>query len=269
MREREQRLLRQLRPDVRQALTLARRLTGHHLTIRRVHELGGGIHGALVRPQSPDQPYAIQYARGQEPALEQIIVHEVGHLTRLYAVPKEERLSPVMTPQHRRRALHQLMPELAGLMARGASPATIAELFDRWVEELVTQLANYPADLRIERWGSAQFPALRPVQERALTAEVQRGFPLLTPRAQVGTPPTVYQAKMGMNAAEAYNAAELLGRPNLFAPYRRRGFEEIASQLNRLVFEAADEGHRSDMRASEVWAQVLGVPGWFGWEAYQ
>ena len=201
--------------------------------------------------------------------LDHIIAHEVGHLTGLYAVPEAERLAGVVTEGTRLEAFDRLWDELGRFAADGVPARVVVRAFDEWLAEIGTLLANYPAHLRIEQWLSAQFPGLRPVQERALTQEVQRGYPLLTPRARSGIAPTVYRAKMAMNAAEALHAAESLRRPALFGPYRRHGFEDVAGDLIGLVFQDADEGHRSDMQASAAWAELLGVVGWFRWEPYQ
>src|SRR5437867_642486 len=109
----QERLLRKLSPAAREALTLARRLTGQELRIRGVSSLPGSVRGRLVRPDADSARYEIQYLRRHEALLDHLVAHEVGHLVRLYAVPEAERLAAQVSPETRRRALSQLLPELA------------------------------------------------------------------------------------------------------------------------------------------------------------
>lgn len=265
----KERLIRQLPAEVRQALQLAQRLTGRAPVLKWVDSLPHETRAMLVRPTIANRPYEIHVVKGEERVLPHLIVHEVGHLVRLHQVPEEERLIAAVTPEARRRAFAQLEPELEGLVRRGLPAAVLREVVDVWQHSLATQLANFPADLRIEAWINARFPRLLGVQWRALSSEVERSFPLFDPRVIALTPPTVYRATMEMNAAQAVQVAELFRRPDLVVPFAQHGLEEPGRRLVELALSPADEGHRSDMAATNVWAEALGVTGWFEWRPFQ
>lgn len=219
----------------------------------------------LVHPETPDKPYEIHFARGQERVLEHLVVHEVGHLVRLYQVPEAERLRPALTPACRQGAAAQIIAELDQVVEYGLPEQVLPDVFEVWHHGVCIQVANFPADLRIEAWIHQQFPGLRLVQRRSLIEEVQRSFPLFHPDVVRFTPPTVHRATMAMNAAQAYQVAELYNRPGLVEPFERHGFSAIGRRLLALALGPEYQGHRSDMHAANVWARELGLSGWFEW----
>lgn len=256
-------------PEVQQAFQLARRLTGREPTVSRVASLPGDSRAMLARPTGPHKPFEIRYARGQERHLPHLIAHEVGHIVRLYQVPESERLMPALTREVRQRAAEQLAPHLVELMRLGLPEESLPEIFDVWLQGVGTQLANFPADLRIEAWIHDRFPGLRRIQERSLVEEVFRAYPSLQPQVARFTPARVYWPTMAMNAAQAYQVAQLYHRPELMEPFERSGFADVGGYLANLALEPADEGHRSDMAAVNRWAQELRLTGWFDWAPYQ
>lgn len=264
----KERLHGQLGPEVQQAFQLARKLTGREPILRREPALPGDTRAMLVRPKFPHRPYEIRYARGQERYLPHLIAHEVGHLVRLYRVPEAERLMPALTRESRRRAAEELAPDLVEMMRLGMTEHTLPELFDIWLQGVGTQLANFPADLRIEAWIHERFPGLRPIQERSLVEEVHRAYPSLQPQVARLTPPRVYWPTMAMNAAQAYQVARLYNRLELMAPFEQRGFADVGGYLAHLALGPHDQGHRSDMAAVNTWANELRLAGWFEWAPY-
>lgn len=121
-------------------------------------------------------------------------------------------------------------------------------------------------------WIYETFTGLHRIQKRSLVEEVQRALPFFRSEVVRFTPPTVYRATMAMNAAQAYFIADLYAAPALMEPFDRHGFGEIGRQLARSVLEtdaeSKDEGHRSDMRVVNEWANELGLAGWFEWRFY-
>ena len=263
-----ERLARQLGPEVRQVLDLARRLTGKEPILKRVPRLPNDARAMLVRPETSRNPHEIHFVRGEERVIGHLIAHEVGHLVRLYQVPEDERLMPAVTPDSRRRAAEQILPELASLLYRGVPEDALVELFDPWYQSLCTQLASFPADLRIEAWIRERFSALRRVQQRSLLEEAGRALPLLQPEAAALTPPTIYRANMAMNAAQAWQIAEFYSAPSIMEPFERHGFSSVGKRLAHMVLDRNDEGHRSDMQAVNEWADELRLSGWFEWQPY-
>jgi hypothetical protein len=262
-----ERLARQLGPDGKQALQLARRLAGRDPVLKRVPSIAGDCRAMLIRPRQPKRPYEIHVARGQERVLDHLVAHEVGHLARLHRVPAEERLFAVAAADNRRHAVEQIAPEIATLLVRGLPEHAIVELFDIWYRGVCTQLTSFPADLRIEQWIHDRFPGIRSIQRRSLTEEVYRAMPSFLPEVVAFTPPTIYRATMAMNAAQAHHVAELYGLPDLRLPFDIAGYSGAASRLIHLALGSEDQGHRSDMAATNAWADDLHLNGWIGWHA--
>jgi len=59
-------------------------------------------------------------------------------------------------------------------------------------------------------------------------------------------------------AAQAYHVARLVNRPELMEPFKRHELADAGEKLARMVFEAPDQGHRSDIPAANRWAEELG-----------
>jgi len=74
---------------------------------------------------------------------------------------------------------------------------------------------------------------------------------------------------MAMNAAQAWQVANLYKRPELLQPFQEHGFLDAGRSLAHLVFDAPDERHRSDMEAVKGWARELNLEGWFEWNMYE
>ncbi len=220
----------------------------------------------LIRPLQPKRPYEIHFARGQERVLDHLVAHEVGHVVRLHQVPEEERLFAVAMAENRRRAAHQIAPEMVARLGRTVPQELLPDLFDLWFRGVCTQLTSFPADLRIEQWIHDRFAGIREIQRRSLIHEVHRSFPGFAPEVIALTPPTIFRATMTMNAAQAYHVAELYALPELMLPFDVNEYAVVGTHLAQMVFDAPDEGHRSDMAATSAWAEEVNLVGWIDWQ---
>jgi hypothetical protein len=243
----------QLSTDAQRALRLATRLAGKQPIITRVPTIAGEARARLIRPLQAKRPYEIEFARGQERVLDHLVAHEVGHIERLHRVPEEERLFAVATAQNRRRAAEQIAPEILARLGRSVPDELLMGFFEIWYQGVCTQLASFPADLRIEQWVHDSYPGIRELQRRSLIQEVHRSFPGFAPEVIALTPPTIFRATMD-------------GMPELVAPFEAHEFAAMGSYLSERVFGAADEGHRSDMAATNDWAQAVTLAGWITWQ---
>lgn len=267
----KERLSRQLHPNVQQALREAQRIAGKAPIVKAVETLPHGTNALLKRPAIPGRAYEIHYLRRQERLVDHLIVHEIGHIVRLHRAPDAERLQAAVTPATREYVALQLLDDAVPLLNAGLSPEQVANVIADWHESLATQLANFPADLRIEQWMHDRFPRLRATQERSLVEEVGRSYPLLQPAVAALTPSRVYWPTMAMNAAQAWHVSTLYRRPGLLTPFAQTNERLVVAgeHLARVVFDAPDRGHRSDMEATERWMGELNLQGWFEWQPYQ
>jgi hypothetical protein len=97
--------------------------------------------------------------------------------------------------------------------------------------------------------------------------EVDRNAPAFTPEVVALTPPTIYEATMAMNATQALHVAQLydVGQ-DLLAQFALAGYGAKAKRLMELALDPADEGHRSDIVATNAWAEDVHTSGLIAWE---
>ena len=50
---------------------------------------------------------------------------------------------------------------------------------------------------------------------------------------------------------------------------RNAALTGLGEMLARNVLDGPDQGHRSDMAATNRWAEELGLTGWFKWQTFQ
>jgi len=265
-------LRHQLHPDTQKAVKLAQRACGKEPIIKQVDDLPHNTRAVLLRPFVPYRPYQIHYRRGEEWVLDHLITHELGHIIRLHRVPEAERLAAFVSLECRVRAARQLAAagEFIPLLAQGMSPDTVEEMMSDWHEALAIQVANGPVDLRIEQWIYDRFPGLRRVQERSLSEEVRRGYDAFHPLVRQMVPASIYWPTLAMNAAQAVHVSQLFPqRRDLLGPFNTQKLTQAGEHLMKLVLDIPDEGHRSDMAATNRWAEELGLTGWFAWQPFE
>jgi hypothetical protein len=98
-----------------------------------------------------------------------------------------------------------------------------------------------------------------------LQSQVQQNVPCLNAEVDKMSPADVVKASRAMNAADAFQAAELVGIPPLAIPYQAAGFEALARELiaiTRAVPTTADP----DREIVDSWAEKLGLSRWYVWK---
>ena len=132
------------------------------------------------------------------------------------------------------------------------------------IQDILRQVSNYPADIRIEEWMFDQFPEMRCAQRAALVQQLKKNELVLVPRVESISARTVYQANVAINCAFAQLLALLLGEPASLDPYPNQSREE-ARKLLREVAAQRDPSHLGDVAISKKWSEILGLSGWFRW----
>ena len=73
------------------------------------------------------------------------------------------------------------------------------------------------------------------------------------------------KASRAMNAAYAFQAAELAGIPTLAFPYQAAGFEALAKELIAIT-RAEPATADPDREIVDGWAEKLGLSCWYVWK---
>jgi hypothetical protein len=201
--------------------------------------------------------------------LDHLVAHECGHIKRFAESRPEERVVPVIAAGHRASAARQLLPELSRLVESGVPERAIADILPMWLGGILTQVADTPSDIWIERWLWREHPLLRARQVESLREQVKNGTLALRPVIAAFTPEPVWRASNSMNYALARTTSALVGRPDLIEPYWGTPAQKLGEELLEIVEARGDAGLAGDRAVSDRWAETLGVREWFDWRALE
>lgn len=194
-----------------------------------------------------------------------LVAHECGHIIRLYSVPEAFRVVPVTTTEHRAGLAKEGSQLLARLHRAGMPESALGRLLNMWLEGIVRQVWNFPADMRIERWLKGNYPGLASLQETALRGQVEENQRTLPNSIKEMTPAKVYHASNVMNSAYARYISRLLESRQVFSVYRRSDFGDAGRRLADEIWDSEDRGYFSDVEDATRWAEILGIEEWFEW----
>ncbi len=255
----------QLLPTTRGLLNEAQELVGTAIELWPVPALANDARAQLHLPRGGRQEIVILYSERYQEHLDHLIAHELGHLRRLWLAPPEERLVPISTRATREQAARDLREDLQQLIRSGVPDNLAIGLCPVWVEGLISQLTNTPADLRIERQIRDQYPELRATQVRALFDQTRGLRRTLSFEVARLTPATIHEAALLMNYVLVREIAHLYGRRDLLRPFARFTNRNLAEKLYEMATSAPDEGHAGDRKVIELYAERLGIGRWFAW----
>ena len=118
---------------------------------------------AALKMARKDMPsHLIYYKNEHDEIINHLIVHECGHIFRIFKCPENQRLMPYSDPQMKYNALKTIENEIMAL-TDSLSEDQIAHLIDIWYNGLIHQVTNLPLDICGR--GYDQFPALTPSVE--------------------------------------------------------------------------------------------------------
>lgn len=257
--EREHRQLETLMPVTRLLLDWVEETTGRHVAIEADQSIRSRGRALFVASDKDPSRHLVKYDPLYESTVDALIAHECGHIAMIAAAGMQA-LVPVVTELSRRRALHQLEPELSDLARRGLPVDVIAEIFPTWLSGTVSQLVDTPADISIESWLRHEWPALHEVQERSLRDQARTYALTLDERVRRLTPPAIWRSSVRMNGRLVQTVANLLNDQRLVAPWKRQGLHEPGGSSGGLMPLASAHAMTS------AWEKELGIGNWFEWK---
>lgn len=93
--------------------------------------------------------HLIYYKTEHDEIINHLIVHECGHLFRIFKCPENQRLMPYSDRQMKLKSLKQIEKEIIALKPV-LSEEQIVHVINLWYEGLIRQVTNLPPDIMIE-----------------------------------------------------------------------------------------------------------------------
>ena len=216
---------------------------------------------ATLRPATPEhQAHLIAY-RDADEASSYHVAFEAALLLRIVQVPPEQRVNLTEKREAREKVVAQVERQFKGRL--GLAQARQAGV--RFYDGLMVQLRSMGPGLWADRWLFEQVPELRGLQATVLQSQVQQNEPCLNAEVDKMSPAEVVKASRAMNAAYAFQAAELVGIPPLAIPYQAAGFEALAKELIAIT-RAEPATADPDREIVDRWTEKLGLTRWYVWK---
>jgi hypothetical protein len=219
----------------------------------------------MARKNMPS--HLIFFKREHDEIINHLIVHECGHLFRIFKCPENRRLMPYSDQQTRRKALKQIESEIMALTSF-LSEDKIAQVINLWYDGLIRQVTNFPPDIMIEKWIHDQYPALRPLQLKSLKKQHAESIAGMTETVRRITPPTILFASNVMNYAFFRILGLHIGQ-NFVREYSATSYLSKGKELASITEKDYEDSHEGDNLMINKWAAFLYISEWFQWQGFE
>ncbi len=242
-----------------------RRVTGKGIEFIQKENLS--TYAALKMARKNMPAHLIYYKKEHDELINHLIVHECGHLFRIFKCPENQRLMPYSDQQIKYEALKQIENEITAL-ANVLTEDQISQVINLWYEGLIRQVTNLPPDIMIEKWIHDQFPPLRPLQLKSLKKQHSESVAGLTETVRRMTPPTILFASNVMNYAFFKILGLHIGQ-NYVREYSATSYLSRGKELTAITSRDYRDSHEDDNLMIDKWAAFLNISNWFKWRGFE
>jgi len=219
----------------------------------------------MARKNMPS--HLIYYKKEHDEIINHLIVHECGHLFRIFKCQENDRLMPYSTIQMKHNALKKIENELQPL-TKIISADQITHLSNIWYNGLILQVTNLPPDIMIEKWIYDQFPKLRALQLKSLNKQLNDALVGLSETVNSTTPYTILQASNVMNYAFLRILGFYIGQ-NFIKRYRSTQYVGKGKELADITENNYTDSHEGDNVMIDKWAAFVNISNWFKWRGFE
>jgi len=219
----------------------------------------------MARKHMPS--HLIYYKKEHDEIINHLIVHECGHLFRIFKCPENQRLIPYSNNAMKLNALKCIEDEITEL-TKIIPEDKMAHITTIWYNGLIRQLTNYPTDIMIEKWIFDQFPKLRHLQMESLKRQHADALNSLSEPVSKMTPYTILFASNVMN----YAFFRLLGfhiGHNFIQQYSSTPYINKGKELASLTEKEYVDSHQGDNTMIDKWATFFNISNWFKWRGFE
>lgn len=224
-------------------------------------------YAALKMARKGMPSHLIYYKKEHDEIINHLIVHECGHLFRIFKCPENQRLMPYSDQQIKYNALKGIEDEIYAL-TKILSEDQISHIIDLWYNGLIRQVTNLPPDIMIEKWIYDQFPTLRPLQLKSLNKQLTEAVSGLTETVAKMTPPKILFASNVMNYAFFRILGLHIGQ-NFIRRYSSTPYHSKGKELTAITEKNYDDSHEGDNIMINKWAAVVNISDWFKWRGFE
>ena len=219
----------------------------------------------MARKNMPS--HLIYYKKEHDEIINHLIVHECGHLFRIFKCPVNQRLMPYSDQRIKYKALTTIENEIMALTDTLSEDQT-AHIIDLWYNGLIRQVTNLPTDIMIEKWIYTQFPTLRPLQLKSLKKQHSESMAGLTETVRRMTPPTILFASNVMGYAFFRILGFYIGQ-NFIREYRSTPYIRKGKELAGMTEKDYIDSHEGDNMMINKWATFVNISDWFQWRGFE
>lgn len=251
--------MKNLRPETLGIVQRVEALSGCPVEFKP--DSGLQVQATLQKARHGATAHQLRYKPNSGP-LDYWVAYQCGLALRFYSLPPDQRFDFSDTGDGPEAVVDLL---LAGLPA-DTPDLERAPMFAHQVEQwALLTLLSYPMGMRVDRWLYDTYPALRDMQSEGMGLIQAENLRLLS--LSLGRL-TIPVALLGMPAAYAMFADQLLGISRHAIPYRAAGLLEVGDLLMQRFNETpTDEAH--DRALIDAWGQQLGMSSWYQWRPYK
>ncbi|MFH1409439.1 MAG: hypothetical protein ABIH34_06005 [Nanoarchaeota archaeon] len=223
---------------------------------------------AALRMARKDMPsHLIYYKKEHDEIINHLVVHECGHLFRIFKCPENQRLIPYSDKQIKYNALKQIENEIIALRPV-LSEDQIAHVINLWYDGLIRQVTNLPPDIMIEKWIHDEFPALRSLQLKSIKKQHSESVAGLTETVRRMTPTTILFASNVMNYA-FFRILGLHVGQNFVREYSSTHYIGKGKELASITERNYTDSHEGDNMMIDKWAAFVNISDWFKWRGFE
>jgi hypothetical protein len=219
----------------------------------------------MARKNMPS--HLIYYKKEHDEIINHLIVHECGHLFRIFKCPENQRLMPYSDQKIKYNALKTIENEITAL-TNVLTEDQIAQVINLWYDGLIRQVTNLPPDIMIEKWIYDQFPTLRPLQLKSLKKQHSESVAGLTETVHRMTPHTILFASNVMNYAFFRILGLHIGQ-NFVREYSSTRYIGKGKELTSITERDYTDSHEGDNVMIDKWAAFVNISDWFKWRGFE
>lgn len=255
----------QFTDPVPEVLEEVKRITGKGIEFIQKEDLPTYAKTQMARKHMPS--HLIYYKKEHDEIINHLIVHECGHLFRIFKCQENQRLMPYNNQTIKYNALKKIEKEILPL-TKILSEDQIAHIIDIWYHGLIRQVTNLPTDIMIEKWIFDRFPKLRPLQLKSLKKQLVESVAGLTETVQRITPDTILYASNVMNYAFFRILGLHMGQ-NFIREYSPTPYIGKGKELASITEKDYIDSHEGDNIMIDKWATFVNISDWFKWCGFE